>query len=253
LAAWSGERPATVRNAAFLPHDGGTTFQRPGMAVDFARGYLYLEGNGGMHRIRTSDMQEDLHVTAAQAGADISPALVDSKGNIYSTSLTTVRKFSGSNYQLLATATGQSAPTIDLMWGYTPLGWRRDFLLVMSQFGDCHIRVADLQVSVLGAGDLAKLWDGQDISARRKGCVAGAARVGTCEGWFVGNHSITGGQTASTPILHVEVDVELAIRLANSFGGSPETWLKPQLQCDLAQALKNQASLKVRRATRPAA
>ena len=44
-----------------------------------------------------------------------------------------------------------------------------------------------------------------------------------------------------------------AIRLANSFGGSPETWLKPQLQCDLAQALKNQASLKVRRATRPAA
>ena len=41
------------------------------------------------------------------------------------------------------------------------------------------------------------------------------------------------------------------VRLANSFGGSPETWLKPQLQCDLAQALKNQASLKVRRATRP--
>jgi hypothetical protein len=53
----------------------------------------------------------------------------------------------------------------------------------MSQFGDCHIRVADLQVSVLGASDLTKLWDGQDISARRKGCVAGASRIGTCEGY----------------------------------------------------------------------
>ena len=66
--AWSGARPATVRNATFLPHDGGTSFQRPGIAVDFARGYIYLEGNGGMHRIRTSDMQEDLHV-----GADYQP------------------------------------------------------------------------------------------------------------------------------------------------------------------------------------
>ena len=73
--AWSGDRPATVRNATFLPHDGGTSFQRPGIAVDFARGYIYLEGNGGMHRIRTSDMQEDLHV-----GADISPVLVDFEG-----------------------------------------------------------------------------------------------------------------------------------------------------------------------------
>jgi hypothetical protein len=68
-----------------------------------------------------------------------------------------------------------------------------------------------------------------------EGYPASAARVGTCEGWFVGNHSITGGQTASTPILHVGVDVELAIRLAKSFGGSPETWLKLQMQYDLAE------------------
>jgi hypothetical protein len=143
--AWSGARPATVRNANFLPHAGGTSFQRPGMAVDFARGYLYLEGNGGMHRIRTRDMKEDLHVTAAQMGAEIGPKLVDSKGDIYSTSLETVRKFSGSTYKLLATAAGQSGPVIDLMWGYTPLGWRRDFLLVMSQFGDCHVRVMTMR------------------------------------------------------------------------------------------------------------
>jgi hypothetical protein len=215
-----------VRNATFLPHAGGTNFQRPGMAVDFARGYLYLEGNGGMHRIRTAEMREDLRVTAAQMGAETGPKLVDSKGNIYGTSGTTIRKFSGSNYKLLATASGQSGPVIDLMWGYTPLGWRRDFLLVISQFGGCHIRVADLQVSVLGAGDLAELWAGQDISARSKGCVAGAARVGTCEGWFVGDHSITGGQTASTPILHVEMDVELAVSLLQAFGPIGQTGVK---------------------------
>jgi hypothetical protein len=224
--AWSGTRPATVRNATFLPHAGGTTFQRPGMAVDFARGYLYLEGNGGMHRIRTSDMREDLHVTEAQAGAAISPKLVDARGNIYGTTLGAIRKFSGSSYRLTATATGQSAPTIDLMWGYTTLGWRYDFLLVMSQFGDCHIRVADLPVIVLGVSDLARLWDGQDLSARRRGCVAGAARIGTCEGWFVGNHSISGSQTASTPILHVQVKVDLAVKLLQAFGLEGQTAVK---------------------------
>ena len=45
----------------------------------------------------------------------------------------------------------------------------------------------------------------------------------------------------------------MAIRLAKAFGGSPETWLKLQLQYDLAQALKNEAALKVQRVTRPAA
>jgi hypothetical protein len=68
--------------------------------------------------------------------------------------------------------------------------------------------------------------DGQDISSRRKGCIAGAARVGTCEGWFVGDHSITGGQTASTPILHVEVDVEQAVSLVQAFGPIGQTGVK---------------------------
>lgn len=77
------------------------------------------------------------------------------------------------DFMLTATASGQSAPVIDLMWGTTALGWRYDFLLVMSQFGDCHIRVDDLPVIVLGVNELARLWDGQDISARRTGCVAG--------------------------------------------------------------------------------
>jgi hypothetical protein len=42
----------------------------------------------------------------------------------------------------------------------------------------------------------------------------------------VGDHSITGGQTASTPILHVEVDVELAISLLQAFRPIGQTAVK---------------------------
>jgi addiction module HigA family antidote len=49
------------------------------------------------------------------------------------------------------------------------------------------------------------------------------------------------------------ISPEMAIRLAKASDGSPETWLKLQMQYDLAQALKNEAALKVRRVTRPAA
>jgi antitoxin HigA-1 len=49
------------------------------------------------------------------------------------------------------------------------------------------------------------------------------------------------------------ISPEMAIRLAKAFGGSPETWLRLQMQYDLAQALKNEAALEVRRVTRPAA
>jgi plasmid maintenance system antidote protein VapI len=45
----------------------------------------------------------------------------------------------------------------------------------------------------------------------------------------------------------------MAIRLAKAFGGSPETWLRLQMQYDLAQALQHEAALKVRRVARPAA
>jgi antitoxin HigA-1 len=38
------------------------------------------------------------------------------------------------------------------------------------------------------------------------------------------------------------ISPEMAIRLAKAFGGSPETWLELQRQCDLAQALKRSCS-----------
>jgi hypothetical protein len=49
------------------------------------------------------------------------------------------------------------------------------------------------------------------------------------------------------------VSPAMAIRLAKAFGGSPETWLKLQMQYDLAKALQNEAALEVQRVTRPAA
>ena len=49
------------------------------------------------------------------------------------------------------------------------------------------------------------------------------------------------------------ISPEMAIRLAKAFGGSPETWLKLQMQYDLARALKNERALKVQRVTRTAA
>jgi addiction module HigA family antidote len=42
------------------------------------------------------------------------------------------------------------------------------------------------------------------------------------------------------------VSLEMAIRLAKAFGGSPETWLKLQMQYGLAQALRNEAALEVK-------
>jgi addiction module HigA family antidote len=43
------------------------------------------------------------------------------------------------------------------------------------------------------------------------------------------------------------ISPEMAIRLSKAFGSTPETWLKMQLAHDLAQALKSESKIKVRR------
>ncbi len=43
------------------------------------------------------------------------------------------------------------------------------------------------------------------------------------------------------------VSLEMAIRLAKAFGGTPEAWLRLQLAHDLARAEKRAAAIKVRR------
>ena len=43
------------------------------------------------------------------------------------------------------------------------------------------------------------------------------------------------------------ISPEMAIRLSKGFGGSPETWLLPQMQYDLWHALKRKGKIKVRK------
>ena len=43
------------------------------------------------------------------------------------------------------------------------------------------------------------------------------------------------------------ISPQMAIRLSKAFGSTPETWLRMQLAYDLAQALKDESKIKVRR------
>ena len=47
------------------------------------------------------------------------------------------------------------------------------------------------------------------------------------------------------------ISPEMAIRLSKAFGSSPETWLKMQLDYDLAQARKREGEIHVNRVQRP--
>jgi addiction module HigA family antidote len=46
---------------------------------------------------------------------------------------------------------------------------------------------------------------------------------------------------------HNGISPEMAIRLSRGFGGSPESWLRQQMQYDLAQAMRRAASIDVQR------
>ena len=45
----------------------------------------------------------------------------------------------------------------------------------------------------------------------------------------------------------IGISPEMAIRLSQAFGGSPESWLQQQLQYDLWHALRDRAEVPVRR------
>ncbi len=47
------------------------------------------------------------------------------------------------------------------------------------------------------------------------------------------------------------ISPEMAIRLSKAFGGSPETWLKMQIDYDLAQARHHEDRIHVKRVQRP--
>lgn len=47
------------------------------------------------------------------------------------------------------------------------------------------------------------------------------------------------------------ISPEMALRLSKAFGSSPETWLKMQLDYDLAQARRREDRIHVKRVQRP--
>ncbi len=47
------------------------------------------------------------------------------------------------------------------------------------------------------------------------------------------------------------ISPEMAIRLSKAFGSSPETWLRMQLDYDLAQARRHEDRIQVKRVQRP--
>ncbi|MFP5212993.1 MAG: HigA family addiction module antitoxin [Acidobacteriota bacterium] len=47
------------------------------------------------------------------------------------------------------------------------------------------------------------------------------------------------------------ISPEMAIRLSKAFGSSPETWLRMQLDYDLAQARQHEDKIHVKRVERP--
>jgi addiction module HigA family antidote len=48
------------------------------------------------------------------------------------------------------------------------------------------------------------------------------------------------------------ISAEMAIRLTKAFGSTADTWLRMQVAYDLAQAMKNESKIKVRRQHVPA-
>jgi addiction module HigA family antidote len=48
------------------------------------------------------------------------------------------------------------------------------------------------------------------------------------------------------------ISAEMAIRLTKAFGSTADTWLRMQASYDLAQAMKNESKIKVRRQHIPA-
>ena len=45
----------------------------------------------------------------------------------------------------------------------------------------------------------------------------------------------------------IGISPEMAIRLSQAFGGSPESWLQQQMQCDLWHAQRNREDVAIRR------
>jgi hypothetical protein len=199
--AWAGAPQAVVKDTTFLSAGGYFT----GSAVlDSERGFLYFKTSpDGIGRIRTSGMVEDLRVPATELGIDLTGVkAIDSRGDLYVTHGITeqsFRKIDGDTLQVVASASFSSQVELATVSAYTLTG-RIDFVLALG--------FLSAPARIFFADDVSVFWQGQNVSTRPGGVVAGISAFGFCEAWFAGAPSIVlGAPTATVSILHVGMEL----------------------------------------------
>jgi hypothetical protein len=217
--AWAGAPQAVVRDTTFL---SATSYATGQALLDPDRGLLYYKTSpDGIGRIRTARMVEDLRVAEDELGIDLNGlGAVDSRGDLYVThgSLEqSFRKIDGDTLQVVASASFSSQVDLAVVGAYTLAG-RVDFVLAQGFFG------AD--VRIFFADDLSVFWQGQTVSSRPSGLVAGLSDFGVCEAWFAGYPSIIlGNPTATVHVLHVRMELPFTV---SPITGAPAI-VKPNL------------------------
>jgi hypothetical protein len=150
--------------------------------LDSERGFLYYKTSpDGIGRIRTSGMVEDLRVPATDLGIDLAGVkAIDSRGDLYVTHGITeqsFRKIDGDTLQVVASASFSSQVELTTVSAYTLTG-RIDFVLALG--------FLSAPARIFFADDLAVFWQGQNVSSRPRGVVAGISGFGFCEAWSRG-------------------------------------------------------------------
>jgi hypothetical protein len=217
--AWAGAPQAVVKDTTFLP---GAGYFTSSAVLDSERGFLYFKTSpDGIGRIRTSGMVEDLRVPATELGIDVTGVkAIDSRGDLYVTHGITeqsFRKIDGDTLQVVASASFSSQVELATVSAYTLTG-RIDFVLALG--------FLSAPARIFFADDLSVFWQGQNVSTRPRGVVAGLSTFGACEAWSAGAPSIVlGAPTATVSILHVRMELPFTV---SPLTGSPAT-VKPKL------------------------
>jgi hypothetical protein len=207
--SWAGAAEAVLTDTTFLSATGYST---GALAIDPVRGEFYVLTSGALSRVRISSMTEELRVTQSELGTEsLDPHVVDPDGNIYGTigiSATSFVKIDADTMQVVATRGFGSNVQLEIASAYTLTG-RIDFVLGLSFLG--------ATARVFYADTLLQFWEGQDVSTRPRGVVAGLSDFGTCEGWFAAAPSIVlGAATTTVNILHVRMELPFEVSVVDA-------------------------------------
>jgi hypothetical protein len=119
------------------------------------------------------------------------------------------RKVDGDTLQVVASASFSSQVELATVSAYTLTG-RIDFALALG--------FLSAPARIFFANDLSVFWQGQNVSTRPRGVVAGISEFGFCEAWFAGAPSIVlGAPTATVSILHVRLELPFAVSPVTGF------------------------------------